>query len=84
MNMKTLKMSLANIQGKLSRAEMRKVMAGTGVNDGVGAGGCSTSPPCSNSACLLEVVPGGVNKFGTCKSFTFTANGASMTSCMCQ
>ena len=28
--MKTLKMSLANIQGKLSRAEMRKVMAGSG------------------------------------------------------
>ena len=28
--MKTLKMSLANIQGKLSRAEMKKVMAGSG------------------------------------------------------
>jgi len=36
--MKTLKMSLANIQGKLSRAEMRKVMAGTGE--------CTCSPAC--------------------------------------
>lgn len=28
--MKTLKMSLENIQGKLSRSEMKKVMAGSG------------------------------------------------------
>ena len=28
--MKTKKMSLANIQGKLSRAEMKKIMAGSG------------------------------------------------------
>lgn len=71
-------MSLENIQGKLSRAELRKVMAGSGsvvvVDD------CPTSTPCSGNRCVLEVVPGG----GSCKSFTFTANGASMTSCMCQ
>jgi len=82
--MKTLKMSLANIQGKLSRAEMRKVMAGTGVNDGVGAGGCSTSPPCSGNRCLIGTDNKGVYKYGNCSTFTFTANGASMTSCMCQ
>ena len=28
--MKTTKMSLANIKGKLSRAEMKKIMAGSG------------------------------------------------------
>ena len=28
--MKTKKMSLANIQGKLSRTEMKKIMAGSG------------------------------------------------------
>jgi hypothetical protein len=31
--MKTLKMSLENIQGKLSRAELRKVMAGSDSDD---------------------------------------------------
>jgi hypothetical protein len=30
--MKTLKMSLENIQGKLSRIEMRNIMAGSGDN----------------------------------------------------
>lgn len=30
--MKTQKMSLANIQGKLSRAEMKNIMAGSGTN----------------------------------------------------
>jgi hypothetical protein len=34
--MQTKKMSLANIQGKLSRAEMKNIMAGSG-------GSCSTS-----------------------------------------
>jgi hypothetical protein len=29
--MKTTKMSLANIQGKLSRAEMKNIMAGSGL-----------------------------------------------------
>lgn len=33
--MKTTKMSLANIQGKLSRAEMKEIMAGSG--------GCASS-----------------------------------------
>ncbi len=33
--MKTTKMSLANIQGKLSRSEMKKIMAGSGVTCGM-------------------------------------------------
>lgn len=36
--MQTQKMSLANIQGKLSRAEMKNIMAGSGA-----AGGCCAS-----------------------------------------
>jgi len=38
--MKTKKMSLANIQGKLSRVEMKKIMAGSD--------GCSVGKPCWN------------------------------------
>ena len=38
--MKTVKMSLATIQGKLSRAEMKNIMAGSGDN-------CSVNGPCT-------------------------------------
>ena len=37
--MKTTKMTLANIQGKLSRTEMKKIMAGT------------ATPTCSTLSC---------------------------------
>lgn len=37
--MKTTKMSLANIQGKLSRTEMKKIMAGSGCGAGTACGG---------------------------------------------
>lgn len=40
--MKTFKMSLENIQGKLSRAEMKKVMAGSGTQ-----GNCTISCSCN-------------------------------------
>jgi hypothetical protein len=51
LKMKTTKMSLATIQGKLSRAEMKKIMAGSGPGNGgrcIGSvgewtGGCSAS-----------------------------------------
>jgi len=49
--MRTTKMSLANIQGKLSRAEMKKIMAGSGDNMcnaycGSGSGqSCDTTCP---------------------------------------
>jgi len=49
--MKTTKMSLANIQGKLTRNEMKKIMAGSG-------GRCSTS------SCSLNV--NGRIYYGTC------------------
>jgi hypothetical protein len=42
--MKTQKMSLANIQGKLSRIEMKKIMAGSGFNcnaDWCNGGACT-------------------------------------------
>ncbi len=44
--MKTTKMSLANIKGKLSRAEMKDIMAGSGEP-------CTTmyGPPCSRRSC---------------------------------
>lgn len=44
--MKTTKLSLANIQGKLSRVEMKKIMAGS--TTGGGSGGCSSSPCAMN------------------------------------
>jgi hypothetical protein len=39
--MKTTKMSLANIQGKLSRTEMKSIMAGSG-----GSPGCHEGTAC--------------------------------------
>ena len=39
--MKTTKMSLANIQGKLSRAEMKKIMAGSGDDAGDDTSPCA-------------------------------------------
>ncbi len=50
--MQTKKMSLANIQGKLSRAEMKKIMAGSG--DTSGCGGylsiCDSTRKCCESS----------------------------------
>jgi len=46
--MKTKKMSLANIQGKLSRPEMKNIMAGSGS----GPGGCGEAgQSCLYSGC---------------------------------
>jgi hypothetical protein len=46
--MKTTKMSLANIQGKLSRAEMKNIMAGSGGKCG---DLCFTADDCPDSSC---------------------------------
>lgn len=43
--MKTTKMSLANIQGKLSRTEMKNVMAGSGTV------ACTKDSDCANLCC---------------------------------
>ena len=58
--MKLQKMSLANIQGKLSRAEMKNVMAGSGSacdifcpTSGGGWGGyCIPYTTCGNGICI--------------------------------
>lgn len=49
--MKTSKMSLANIQGKLSRAEMKNIMAGSG-GDGVACTDNSQCTPYGNCICF--------------------------------
>jgi hypothetical protein len=41
--METQKMSLANMQGKLSRAEMKNIMAGVNTDDNDGTGTCTMS-----------------------------------------
>ena len=41
--MKNVKMSLANIQGKLSRKEMRNIMAGSGYGDACATKKCKTT-----------------------------------------
>lgn len=56
--MKRLKMSLANIEGKLSRAEMKKIMAGS---DG-GCLGCTANYDCqriNKGTCTKECQSGG-------------------------
>lgn len=56
--MKTTKMSLASIQGKLSRTEMKNIMAGSG-GDGTCGAGC-------NLSCVLTCNGSTVN--GTCST----------------
>ena len=53
--MKTEKISLANIQGKLSRNEMKNIMAGSGGGGTCydGSGGCLTG-----NACQIDGVDG--------------------------
>ena len=54
--MKTQKMSLANIQGKLSRAEMKNIMAGSGemTCEVQNCGGCYSNCKCDShsSGCI--------------------------------
>ena len=48
--MKTQKMCLANIQGKLSRTEMKNIMAGSGDGDG----GCMSTGYCASGSCRVR------------------------------
>lgn len=55
--MKTKKMSLANIQGKLSRTEMKKIMAGSGVSENCNCNSkddCSGTTPCCVGGCTVS------------------------------
>ena len=62
--MKTTKMSLANIQGKLSRSEMKNIMAGREIEPiGCGTGiSCADKQEfeiCGTKDCSCVTVPGG-------------------------
>lgn len=60
--MKTTKMSLANIQGKLSRTEMKKIMAGSGTCQAkVATGGGSWVPIIGLSSSEAQNYPGMTN-----------------------
>lgn len=59
--MKTIKMSLGNIQGKLSRAEMKNIMAGSGG----GTCDCNSKDDCSSSKPYCVACSGGP-KAGVC------------------
>ena len=59
--MQTQKMSLANIKGKLSRAEMKNIMAGSGsylYSGGSCTGSVGTwimTPPTSSNSCYADI-----------------------------
>lgn len=63
--MKTKKMSLANIQGKLSRTEMKNIMAGSGDGcQGLGKAcdsiyhvNCFTGYVCATNKCQKPTMP---------------------------
>ena len=64
--MKTQKMNLANMQGKLSRAEMKKIMAGSGGDQKCGSNCTPGSNTCPTScACSLK---DGSNNTYVCKN----------------
>lgn len=68
--MQTKKMSLANIQGKLSRTEMKNIMAGSE------AGGCNYS--CDSSCSLIcndQIV------FGNCRINTYDTKCHCLAAC---
>jgi len=62
--MQTQKMSFANIQGKLSRTEMKNIMAGSGGGSYLYAGGSCTgsvgtwimTPPTSGNGCQADIL----------------------------
>ena len=60
--MKTTKMSLANIQGKLSRTEMKNIMAGSGAGCGTGisCSGKKSGDSCGTKFCVCESHDGGL------------------------
>ena len=66
--MNTTKMSLANIQGKLSRTVMKNIMAGSGVCNSSCSGWNSSTPSM---------------QFGTCSTITTQVGNVRIDSCAC-
>lgn len=60
--MKKIKISLGNIEGRLSRAEMKNIMAGSGGDDDMSCLGCTTDQECKDvnkGTCTKECQKGG-------------------------
>ena len=68
--MKTQKMSLANIQGKLSRAEMKNIMAGSGSK-------------CSYSGCTVYDSYTGKTYAGSCGYISAVPGNPLTSNCEC-
>ena len=62
--MQTKKMSLANIQGKLSRTEMKKIMAGSGSGSNC-SDSCSSDSDCNGDNSCHHCATGDIMK-GKC------------------
>jgi len=52
--MQTQKISLANIQGKLSRAEMKNIMAGSGTDSCKSGTSCNFTNDCGYWQCICN------------------------------
>jgi len=60
--MQTKKMSLVNIQGKLSRTEMKQIMAGSGTVGHCWKSGAKCDPnglKCCTGGCMEEIIGNG-------------------------
>ena len=67
--MKTKKMNLADMQGKLSRTEMKDIMAGVNAPPGEDPCTCNSADDCTtwNELCMASVcAKGTTNKAGRC------------------
>lgn len=55
-------MSLSAMQGKLSRSEMKQIMAGSfGCGTGISCDGKKSGDTCGSNLCTCEYVPNGGN-----------------------
>ena len=61
--MKTKKMSLANIQGKLSRTEMKNIMAGSGASETCD---CNSKDTCPSDKTYCVACSGSSKYAGVC------------------
>ena len=70
--MQTKKMSLANMQGKLSRSEMKNIMAGSG------SGSCTASCPSASLTCTSPTGSCGISYWRnsiTCDNIEYCCGG---------